>query len=108
MLMTALLCGLAMFAQDFLLTIKSLCANRGKTLLAGLFDMLGGFCVVGTIGISVTAAAQHGLSWYTVCVFVAMGIADFSGAGLGTLLGNKWIHQEDLGPVKKPGYGLPK
>ena len=97
--MTALICGVCMFFQDVFLTFKSLAANRGHLFLAGLFDMLGGFMVVGTIGISTTTAVKHGVSWTTVGVFAAMGVADFSGAAVGTLLGNRWIHNDNLSSI---------
>ena len=99
--MIALICGVCMFFQDVLLTFKSLSANRGHPTLAGLFDMLGGFCVVGTIGISTATAVKHGFSWQTIKVFAAMGAADFAGAAIGTHLGDKWIHNDDLAPIKE-------
>ena len=95
--MIVLLAFLAMLAQDILLTWKSLCVNREHPALAGLFDMLGGFCVIATIGISTATAVNHGISWQTVLVFVALGAADFLGAFLGTYTGTRWIHNENVG-----------
>ena len=94
--MTILFAALAMLCQDVMLTFKSLCANRSKPMLAGLFDMLGGFCVIATVGVGIGAVHNQGLSWYTAAVFAAMGAADFIGAGIGTHLGNKWIHEDNL------------
>ena len=98
--MIYLVAFLAMTAQDFTLTLKSLAANRNHTLLAGLCDMVGGFCAIATITLGGATAVKHGLSWQTAGVFAALGAADFLGAGLGTKFGNKWIHQSNLQGVK--------
>lgn len=98
--MIVVLAFFAMLAQDILLTWKSLCVNRNHPLLGGLCDMLGGFCVVATIGMSTATAVNHGLSWQTVAVFGALGLADFLGAALGTFTGTRWIHNANLPPAE--------
>jgi hypothetical protein len=90
----------AMFAQDVLLTWKSIAANRNHPIVAGGCDMLGGFCVIATVGIGTGTALNHGLSWQTVGVFAALGLADFTGSYLGTSTGTRWIHSDNLAAVK--------
>ena len=100
--MIVLLAFLAMLAQDVFLTWKSLCVNREHPALAGLFDMLGGFCVIATIGMSTATAVDHGLCKQTIAVFAALGAADFAGAYLGTYSGTRWIHNNNLPEASTP------
>lgn len=90
----------AMLAQDVFLTWKSLAVNRNRPVIGGLCDMLGGFCVIATVGVGIGAVHSHGLSWSTVAVFAALGAADFLGASLGAWTGNRWIHADNLSPVR--------
>ena len=64
--------------------------------------MLGGFCVIATVGIGTGTALNHGFSWQTVAVFAALGLADFTGSCLGTSTGNRWIHAQNLPKVSTP------
>ena len=98
--MTALYAAVAMIGQDLVLTFMVQAQNRGRWVIAGLMDSIGFILQVVTYGVSIDAIVKHGLNAETVRILVALTAANFIGTGLGTKLGDKWIHADNLGPVR--------
>lgn len=91
-----LLAGGAMVLQDLLLTWMVQAEARNRWVLAGLLDCAGFLAQVTTFGVSIDAIVKNGLNARTLWVLAALTIANFIGTGLGTLLGSKWIHADNL------------
>ena len=87
-----LLAGLAMIAQDLLLTWMVQGEARDKWVLAGRVDCVGFLAQITTYGVSIDSIIKYGLTGRTLWVLGALTIANFVCTGLGTLLGSKWIH----------------
>ena len=97
--MTALLAALAMIAQDLLLTWMTQSEARNRWVLAGLLDSAGFLAQIVTFGVSIDAIVTHGLNASTLVILAALTVANFVGTGLGTLLGSRWIHANNLAPA---------
>lgn len=93
----AVLAGIAMISQDLLLTWMVQAEARNRWVLAGLLDCLGFLAQVTTFGVSIDAIIKHGLTFQTYVVLASLTVANFIGTGLGTKLGEKYIHAKNLG-----------
>jgi hypothetical protein len=91
-----LLAGLAMLSQDITLTLMVICENRHRAAMAGALDSVGFLLQVTTYGVSIGAIITNGFVARTYWVLAALTVANFTGTGLGTLLGDRWIHSETL------------
>lgn len=102
---TPLLCILAaaaMVAQDILLTLMVQAQTRHHWVLAGLLDSVGFLTQVVTYGVSIDVVIKNGLNSRSLWVLAALTAANFIGTGMGTLLGDRWIHADSLSPIKAP------
>ena len=93
---------LAMIAQDLLLTWLVQAEARNRWALAGVLDCLGFLAQVITFGVSIGAIIQHGFTRETWLILAALTVANFIGTGLGTLLGSRWIHADNLSTPPRP------
>lgn len=100
---TPLLCLLAagaMIAQDIMLTLMVQAQTRHHWALAGLLDSVGFLTQVVTYGVSIDVVIKNGLDARSLWVLAALTAANFIGTGLGTILGDRWIHADNLSVVK--------
>ena len=88
--------SIAMIGQDVTLTFMVQAEARDRWVIAGLMDCVGFALQIATFGVSIEAIVKHGLTSQTLIILAALTVANFVGTGLGTLLGSKWIHADNL------------
>jgi hypothetical protein len=94
-----LLCALgfvAMVSEDILYTIMTQAQNRHRPYLAGLMDTLGYLAQFVVFGVGIESLIKNGLTGRTILILAVLSAANFVGTALGTLLGDRWMHAENL------------
>ena len=98
--MIYLVAFVAMFAQDIVLTLQTQAVNRGHPQIGGLLDCIGYFTQFTTYSLSVVSFGKHGLDHQTLFILASQTMANYVGTVAGVVLGDRWMHVDNLAPVK--------